>query len=168
MEKISLIPFGSLIKPHGLKGYISVRFFNRNTRLLNKEDKVFFDNDVNVFLTIKDINYNSKNNLIRFFDFLSRNEVKKFNKTDFYIDKNVFPKLSNNENYFIDFIDCNLFDQNDEKIGIIKDVIPIQKNDVLVVESINGEKMVPFAKKLIMFFDKDDRKLIMMIHAGIL
>ena len=62
MSKISLIPFGLLVKPHGLKGYISVRFFNKDSRLLKKEDRVFFENDINSFLTIKDINYNSKNN----------------------------------------------------------------------------------------------------------
>jgi len=27
--------------------------------------------------------------------------------------------------------------------------------------------MVPFAKDLILFFDKDDRRLVMMIHKGI-
>ena len=72
-----MIPFGLLVKPHGLKGYISVRFFNKNSRLLKKEDRVFFENDINSFLTIKDINYNSKNNLIRFFECLSRNDVEK-------------------------------------------------------------------------------------------
>ena len=168
MSKISLIPFGLLVKPHGLKGYISIRFFNKDSRLLNKEDRVFFDNDVNNFLTIKDINYNSKNNLIRFFEYLSRNDVQKFNNTDFYVNKNVFPKLSSDENYFIDFIGCILFDQNERKIGIVKDVIPIQGNDVLMINTLDGEKMVPFAKDLIMFFDKDDKKLVMMIHKGII
>ena len=167
MSKINLIPFGLLVKPHGLKGYISVRFFNKDSRLLKKEDRVFFKNDVNSFLTIKDINYNSKNNLIRFFECLSRNDVEKFNNTDFYVDKNVLPELSDDENYFIDFIDCILFDQNENKIGMVKDVIPIQGNDILMINTLNGEKMVPFAKDLIMFFDKDDKKLVMTIHKGI-
>ena len=167
MNKINLIPFGLFVKPHGLKGYISVRFFNKGSRLLKKEDRVFFENDINSFLTIKDINYNSKNNLIRFFECLSRNDVEKFNNTDFYVDKNVFPELSGNENYFIDFIGCILFDQNENKIGIVKDVIPIKGNDVLMINTLNGEKMVPFAKDLIMFFDKDDKKLVMTIHKGI-
>ena len=167
MSKVSLIPFGLLVKPHGLKGYISIRFFNEDSRLLNNEDRIFFENDVNNFLIIKDINYNSKNNLIRFFECLSRNEVKKFNNVDFYIDKNILPELSKDENYFIDFIDCILFDQNKNKIGIVKDVIPIQNNDVLMINTVSGQKMVPFAKDLILFFDKDDRKLVMIIHEGI-
>jgi len=168
LSKISLIPFGLLVKPHGLKGYISIRFFNKESRLLNKEDRVFFENDVNNFLIIKDINYNSKNNLIRFFEYLSRDEVEKFNNTDFYIDKNILPKLSKSENYFIDFIDCVLFDQNKNEIGIVQDVIPIQNNDILIINTASGQKMVPFAKDLILFFDKDDRKLVMMIHKGII
>ena len=166
MNKTNLVPFGVLVKPHGLKGYISIRFFNKDSRLLKKEDRIFFNNDVNDFLIIKDINYNSKNNLIRFFECINRNEVEKFNNTDFYIDKNIFPKLSDNENYFVDFIDCVLFDQDKNKIGIVKDVIPIKSNDILMIDTAFGQKMVPFAKDLILFFDKNDKQLVMMIHKG--
>ena len=166
MNKINLVPFGVLVKPHGLKGYISIRFFNKDSRLLKKEDRIFFNNDVNDFLTIKDINYNSKNNLIRFFECINRNEVEKFNNTDFYIDKNIFPKLSDDENYFVDFIDCVLFDQDKNKIGIVKDVIPIKSNDILMIDTAFGQKMVPFAKDLILFFDKNDKQLVMTIHKG--
>ena len=166
MNKTNLVPFGVSVKPHGLKGYISIRFFNKESRLLKKEDRIFFNNDVNDFLIIKDINYNSKNNLIRFFECINRNEVEKFNNTDFYIDKNIFPKLSDNENYFVDFIGCILFDQDKNKIGIVKDVIPIKGNDILMVNTASGQKMVPFAKDLILFFDKNDKQLVMMIHKG--
>lgn len=166
MNKTNLVPFGVLVKPHGLKGYISIRFFNKESRLLKKEDRIFFNNDVNDFLIIKDINYNSKNNLIRFFECINRNEVEKFNNTDFYIDKNIFPKLSDNENYFVDFIGCILFDQDKNKIGIVKDVIPIKGNDILMVNTASGQKMVPFAKDLILFFDKNDKQLVMTIHKG--
>ena len=166
MNKINLVPFGVLVKPHGLKGYISIRFFNKDSRLLKKEDRIFFNNDVNDFLTIKNINYNSKNNLIRFFECINRNEVEKFNNTDFYIDKNIFPKLSDDENYFVDFIDCVLFDQDKNKIGIVKDVIPIKSNDILMIDTAFGQKMVPFAKDLILFFDKNDKQLVMTIHKG--
>ena len=166
MNKTNLVPFGVLVKPHGLKGYISIRFFNKDSRLLKKEDRIFFNNDVNDFLTIKDINYNSKNNLIRFFECINRNEVEKFNNTDFYIDKNIFSKLSDDENYFVDFIDCVLFDQDKNKIGIVKDVIPIKSNDILMIDTAFGQKMVPFAKDLILFFDKNDKQLVMTIHKG--
>ena len=168
MSKISLIPFGLLVKPHGLKGYISIRFFNKESKLLNENDRVFFENDINNFLTIKNINYNSKNNLIRFFEYMNRNDVEKFNNTEIYVDKNVFPELLNDQNYFVDFIGCKLFDQNDKEIGLIKDVIPINLNDVIAIDTENGEKHVPFAKELIMFFDKDKKKLVMTIHKGII
>ena len=168
MSKISLIPFGLLVKPHGLKGYISIRFFNKESKLSNENDRVFFENDINNFLTIKNINYNSKNNLIRFFEYMNRNDVEKFNNTEIYVDKNVFPELLNDQNYFVDFIGCKLFDQNDKEIGLIKDVIPINLNDVIAIDTENGEKYVPFAKELIMFFDKDKKKLVMTIHKGII
>ena len=108
MNNINLIRFGILLKPHGLKGYISVKFFNKHSRLLSKKNKIFFKNNLDNFLTIEFINYNSKNNLVKFFELSARNEVEEFNNTDFYVDKNILPNLSNNENYFVDFLGCIL------------------------------------------------------------
>ena len=160
----NLIPFGIFIKPHGLRGYISAKFFNKKSRVLKKYIKVFLKNDLDNFLTIEDINYNSKNNLIKFSEFSSRSEIEKFNNENFYIDKNVLPDLSNNENYFVDFINCTLFDQDKNCIGLVKDIVPIKNNDILIIDSANGEKMIPFAKDLILFFDKDEQELVMIIH----
>ena len=168
MSKITLIPFGLLIKPHGLKGYISIKFFNKDSRLLKENDRVFFENDIDNFLTIKNINYNSKNNLIRFFEYLNRNDVEKFNNKEIFVDKNIFPELLDNQNYFVDFIGCKLFSHKDKEIGTIKDVIPIKQNDILAINTSDGEKYVPFAKELIMFFDKNEKKLVMKIHKGII
>ena len=89
MSNIDLIRFGILLKPHGLRGYISIKFFNKHSKLLNEKDKIFFKNDLDNFLTIEAINYNSKNNLVKFFELSNRNEVEKFNNIDFYIDKNI-------------------------------------------------------------------------------
>ena len=167
MNNIDLIRFGILLKPHGLRGYISIKFFNKHSKLLNEKDKIFFKNDLDNFLTIEAINYNSKNNLVKFFELSNRNEVKKFNNIDFYIDKNILPDLSNDEHYFVDFLGCILFDQDKNRIGLVNDIAPIENNDILIVDTADGEKMIPFAKDLIMFFDKDDKKLVMMIHKGI-
>lgn len=166
MSKNDLVPFGFFGKPHGLKGNISISFFNKKSKLLKNEDKVFFENQDRCFLTIKDINYNSKRNLIKFVECSSRNEIEKFSNKIYFIEKALLPELENDENYFIDYIDCYLFDQSDNRIGKIIDVVPIRDNDVLLVDTNLGQKMVPFAKQLILFFDKDNKKLVMTIHKG--
>ena len=163
-----LIPFGIFIKPHGLKGYISTRFFNEHSKVLKKNTKIFFRSDINNSLTIEQINYNSKNNLIKFFEISNRDEIEKLKDINFYINRDILPKLCENEDYFVDFINCNLYDQNGYSIGIITDIIPINSNDVLIVNSTKGEKMIPFAKDLILFFDKSKKKLAMVIHNGVI
>ena len=144
------------------------RFFNRESRVLQKDIKVYFNNDKNNFLTIKKINYDAKNYLVEFFEIFGRDKIENYRNCTFYIHKNDLPKLSNKENYFVDFIGCNLFNQNKKEIGKVKDIIPIENNDILIFDSAKGEKMVPFAKDLILFFDKDKKKLIMDIFEGII
>ena len=58
--------------------------------------------------------------------------------------------------------------QDKNKIGIVKDVIPIKSNDILMIDTAFGQKMVPFAKDLILFFDKSKKKLAMVIHNGVI
>tara|TARA_B100000029_G_C17520624_1_gene939725 strand:- start:790 stop:1296 length:507 start_codon:yes stop_codon:yes gene_type:complete len=159
-----LIPFGTLIKPHGLKGFISCRFFNEESTVLNKDSKIYFDNNINNFLIIELINYKAKSCLVKFFDISDRNGIDRYRNNVFYIDKNTLPSLLNNENYFIDFIGSTLFDYKEKEMGIVVDIVPIKDNDVLIFNGIEGEKMVPFAKNLIMFFDKNRKKLVMDIN----
>lgn len=161
-----LIPFGKLIKPHGLNGFISCRFFNNDSRLLKKNIKVYFNNNINNFLTIEKINYSAKNYLVKFFEIFDRNKVENYRNSTFYINKNNLPELLNKENYFIDYIGCTLFDQNKKEIGLVKDIVPIENNDILIFDSVKGEKMISFAKNLILFFDKDKKKLVMDIIKG--
>ena len=163
---MNLIPFGHLIKPHGLNGFISCRLFNKESRILKKDIKIYFNNSVDNFLTIEFINYESKNYLIKFFEIFDRSNIENYRSLLFYIDKNNFPKLSDNKNYFVDFIGCTLFNQNKREIGKVKDIIPIKNNDILIFDSAKGEKMISFAKDLIVFFDKDKKKLIMNIFEG--
>ena len=89
----NLVPFGILIKPHGLKGYISVKLFNQESKVLKKDIKVFFKSDINNFLTIESINYKSKNNLIKFFEISNRNEIEKLKNINFYINRDILPEL---------------------------------------------------------------------------
>jgi len=163
---MNLIPFGSLTKPHGLNGCISCRFFNKESRVLQKNTKIYFNNDINNFLTVKIINYDANNYLIKFFEIFGRDKIENYKNQRFYVHKNDLPKLSNEENYFIDFIGCTLFDQNKKEVGLVKDIIPIKKNDILIFDSPEGEKMISFAKDLILFFDKEKKKLIMDIFEG--
>ena len=165
---MDLIPFGILIKPHGLKGYVSARFFNKHSKILKKNKKIFFESNINNFLTIEQINYSSKNNLIKFFEISNRDEIEKLRNIKFCIKRNLLPVLCEDENYFVDFINCELYDQNDYNIGVVVDIIPIDNNDILIVNTTKGEKMIPFAKDLILFFDKSKRKVAMVVHNGVI
>ena len=165
---MSLIPFGTLIKPHGLKGCISCRLFNKESRVLQQDVKIYFNNDINNFLIIESINYDAKNYLIKFFEIFGRDKIENYRNCTFYVHKNDLPKLSNKENYFVDFIGCTLFDQNKKEVGLVKDIIPIKNNDILIFYNAEGEKMISFAKDLILFFDKDKKKLIMDIFEGVI
>ena len=60
-----LIPFGILIKSHGLKGFISCRFYNKDSKILKKDFQIYFNDDVktsvpNIKIDTVKINANRK------------------------------------------------------------------------------------------------------------
>ena len=81
---MNLIPFGVLVKPHGLNGFISCRFFNKESRILKKEIKIYFNNDLNNFLTVEKINYDAKVYLIKFFEIFDRNKIESYRNCEFF------------------------------------------------------------------------------------
>ena len=68
------------------------------------------------------------------------------------------PELPNNEYYLVDLIGCEVFDEKDSKIGIVKDVMPLPANDVLIVEKKEEEHLIPLIDDIVTFIDiKNDR-----------
>ena len=158
-SKDKLVPFGVLVKPHGLKGYINCRLFNSDSKLLKENFNIFFENNLNISLKIESVNYSARNTILKFFEINGRNEVESYRNKTFYIRKLDLPSLNGNENYFVDYINSELYDSKDRYLGIVSDIIPVKENDILVYKHEKVEKLLPFAKELILFFDKDTKKL---------
>ena len=164
----SLIYVGEVIKPHGVKGYLKFFLYNENSNILLDNQVIYLEDKVNKLkLEIEDINFVSSIPLIKFIDIDSREEASRYRKFKIALPKNDF-KQNNEELYLFDFIDCNLyFDEN--YIGVVKNVVTFSGNDLLLVKSNDGkEHYVPINKELIKFFDIEDRKLVMKTIEGIL
>ncbi len=164
----SLIHIGEIIKPHGIKGYLKFFLYNENSDILFDNKIVYLENKKNrLKLEIENINFVSSIPLIKFIDIDSREEASKYRKFRIGLYENTFKK-NDNELYLFDFINCDIYFDED-CIGLVKNVVTFSGNDLLLVESSDGkEHYVPINKKLIKFFDIEDRKLVINKIDGLL
>ena len=163
-----LIYIGEIIKPHGVRGYLKFFLYNEKSDILLDNQVIYLENEVNKLkLEIEDINFVSSIQLIKFIDIDNREEASKYRKFKIALPKNNF-KQDDDSLYLFDFIACDFY-FDEEHIGLVKDVVTFSGNDLLLVQSKDGkEHYVPINKKLIKFFDIEDRKLVMNNIEGLL
>jgi 16S rRNA processing protein RimM len=164
----SLIYVGEIIKPHGIKGYLKFFLYNEESEVLFDNKIVYLENEEkSLKLEIENINSVSSVPLIKFFDVNSREEASKYRKLRIGLSIDSFKK-NDDDLYLFNFINCNLYFDEDY-VGLIKNVVTFSGNDLLLVESGDCKKhYVPINKKLIKFFDIEDRKLVMNKIDGLL
>ena len=164
----SLIYIGEIIKPHGIKGYLKFFLYNESSDALFENKVVYLENKGHrLELEIENVNFISSIPLIKFIDIGSREEASKYRKFKIALSEDDFKK-NDNELYLFDFINCDFYFDEDY-IGLVKNVVTFSGNDLLLVESSDGkEHYIPVNKKLIKFFDIEDRKLVMNKIEGLL
>ena len=160
-----LIPIGKILKTHGLRGELKVLpltnideiFENlKDVILCNPKTKGSFP------LKVEKVRKFNRFLLVKFEGLGSISDVERFRNFQMLIKKSDLPKLGENEYYFFQLVDCEVFYNNGEYVGKVIDVIETGSNDVLVVKK-DGEKestLIPVIKDYMEKMDLEDKKII--------
>ena len=159
---------GEIIKPHGLLGYLKFYFYNENSRILKKNITVHLVNELKKFeFKVERLNVKSTVPLIKLFNVNDRNHASDFRGFKIGITKSTF-KSNDNEIYLFSLIDCEIFFDT-KFIGKVINVNSYSGNDLLEVKTESDKIcLIPINKKLIKFYDTDNRKLFLKEIKGIL
>ena len=143
------IILGKLGKPHGLKGFLYIRYYGNDPKsllnfsqiyseesLLGKVDKIAELND-RPTIHISGIN--------------TRNSAEFLRDKEIYVQENQLPSLDNGEVYFYQLESLIVKNKQNEILGLVDYVMPTGANDVLVVkpstDSIdNKERLIPYLR----------------------
>ena len=163
-----LVSIGKIIKPYGIKGQIKFKLYNERSKVLKKGIHVWLEKEEDFqFFKIDSINYNSSHPIIKLNKFNSRDKAEKFRECVLYVSKTILPN-DENEIYFIDFIGCEIYDQNKSFIGIAKDVLHFKENNhVMIIQNKNKEFLIPIRNDFIKLFDVDKKCVVIEIIDGL-
>ena len=76
--------------------------------------------------------------------------------------------LGNNEFYEFQLIDLEVFNANNEKLGVVKEVLPGTAQSLIVVKTMdNKEVMVPFVNQLVPEVDIKNKRVVMNPPSGL-
>jgi len=127
----------------GLNGWLKIYSYSESIEKFSKY-KYFFvlNNKKHIRLDVEDFLIN-KSIKIKFANFNSREDSNDYIGKDIYISKDQLDKLKENQFYWNDLIGLNVYLDNEEKIGVVADMIETGSNDVLVIKG-NDEILIPY------------------------
>lgn len=155
MEKILI---ATVLKPQGLSGELKCKLENQNYNLIRDITEVYL-NDKDVPTKIINKNYRGGYLYLQFSMVNSREKADLLRNAKIYALREQI-NIPKNEYMITDLIGLDVVDQNNQQIGILKDVQNFGASDILIVEQYKREYMVPFVNDIVLKVDINANKIV--------
>ena len=161
---------GVISSTHGLKGEVKVFPTTDDPERFRKLKKVYLDTGKDYMpLKVTDIKFFKNQVILKFQEFQDINEIEKYRGKDLLIDREQAVPLAENENFIVDLIDMDVYDEEEKRLGTLTDVLQTGANDVYVVETDEGKEiLLPAIPSCILDVDVEAAKMIVRIPEGLL
>lgn len=155
-----MIKFGTLLKPHGLKGefkfYSDSHFINERVK---KNSQLYLKiNDELMAVCVEYAYVNSLPYRIKFKEYNSLTEIEKFKNIDIFVEE--YQLDSSDEFLYSDLIGCFVYDQNAIFKGKVSEIVELPNQILLRVVNENSHSLIPFSLKLVPEVDILNKKII--------
>lgn len=154
------VVLGRFGKPHGIKGFITVNSYT------DPKDNILryiasWHRKVSGQWQLIDVEHTQANNtlLAKIKGYKDREQIAQLTNVEIAIPKQELPSLKSGEYYWSQLIGLDVVNQNNEMLGIVKEIFPTGSNDVLVVQ---GEQrhLIPYLPKQVVLSVDIDKKRI--------
>lgn len=155
---------GSIITTHGLKGEVKVYPTTEDPKRFEALKEVLLE-EKNGFtsLKIRSVKYFKNVIILGFKEFTDINQVESLRGKKLFVSRENALELEDNEYFIPDLIGIKVVDEDENEIGVLKDVLETGANDVYIVKTAEGKEiLVPAIKDCILFVDTE--KELMKIH----
>jgi len=153
---------GKLLKPRGLKGELWITIFNDVDSALKVGMKVWMTLKNGEFFRqiIESLMISRAKYWIKFEGCHKREDADNLIGLNFSIPRSEFTPLNENEIYLVDVIGAAVLDEDRKIIGSVVDIMSLPAQNVVVVETKEGEVLIPYVDAHILLFDKKEKNLI--------
>ncbi|MTI69977.1 MAG: 16S rRNA processing protein RimM [Firmicutes bacterium] len=157
VEKIKI---GKIINTHGIKGEIKVLPLTDDLDRFNELENFYIQGEKEKFKTEK-VRYNNKNNvLIKINGYDNINEVLKYKGKYILVDRKDVVDLPENSFFLFEIKGLKVYDTDNKKIGVIKDILTSSANDVYIIKDNEKEYLIPALKHIIKEVNINEGKMI--------
>lgn len=164
-----LLQVGVISSTHGVRGEVKVFPTTDDVKRFKKLKKVILDTGKEQLpLEIEGVNFFKQFVILKFRGIDNINDIEKYKGKSLLVDREHAVKLKKDEYFIADMIGMDVFTEEGELFGALKDVMETGANDVYIIEMTDGkEVLVPAIKQCILDVDIENRKMVIHLLEGL-
>lgn len=165
-----LLQVGAITSTHGVRGEVKVFPMTDDVRRFKKCKELILDTGKEKkTLEIEGVKFFKQFVILKFKGYDSINDIEAYKGKELYVTRANAVKLKKDEYFVADLIGLTVLDEEENTIGILKDVIETGANDVYSVETQEGKEILfPAIKECILDVDIEGRQMRVHIMPGLL
>lgn len=148
---------GLITTTHGIKGELKVRDLSDFDRFKKDEEVFIVFNNEEIHLTVENVKYQKNNLIVKFYEYNNINEVLDYKGLLIYSKEK--GTLEEGEYHYEDLFDLDVYDDKNNLIGKVTDIMDLPHGKVLVVTKDNERNLIPFHGEFIKEV-KDDKIIV--------
>lgn len=155
---------GIITSTHGLKGEVKVFPTTDDSKRFKALKKVIIDGKKErLEVKIQSVRFFKNMVILKFEGYDTINEVEKFRQSPLLVERKDAVPLKKDEYFISDMIGMRVVSDEDEELGILKDVLQTGANDVYIIKNDHGgELLLPAIKECILSVNIEEA--VMLVH----
>ena len=164
-----LLQVGVISSTHGIRGEVKVFPTTDDVKRFKKLKKVILDTGrENLPLEVESVKFFKQFAIVKFKGIDNINHIEKYKGKSLLVDRENAVKLRKDEYFIADMIGLQVYTEDGEAFGVLKDVLETGANDVYIIDSPkHGEVLVPAIKQCILDVDIEGQKMTIHLMEGL-
>jgi len=165
-----LISIGKILNFHGIKGEVKMGYSSGKEDLVSSLRKVYiYINNQKISYDVSSVRFHKNFAIVKFKQINSINEVMDIKGLLVHTtEENLKKQLQKDEYLISDLIGMDVFDFDNNKLGVIESLGDNKASDLIKVVKNNGLSfVVPFVKELVKKVDIENNKVIINLIEGL-
>ena len=164
-----LLQVGVISSTHGIRGEVKVFPTTDDVKRFKKLKKVILDTGrEHLPLEVESVKFFKQFAIVKFKGLDNINDIEKYKGKSLLVDRENAVKLRKDEYFIADMIGLQVYTEDGEAFGVLKDVLETGANDVYIIDSSkHGEVLVPAIKQCILDVDIEGQKMTIHLMEGL-
>ena len=164
-----LLQVGVISSTHGIRGEVKVFPTTDDVKRFKKLKKVILDTGrEHLPLEVESVKFFKQFAIVKFKGIDNINDIEKYKGKSLLVDRENAVKLRKDVYFIADMIRLQVYTEDGEAFGVLKDVLETGANDVYIIDSQKyGEVLVPAIKQCILDVDIEGQKMTIHLMEGL-